>query len=90
MPDRRIDLASDEAPVSLALLDALFATAPVGLGLWDRDLRYLRVNRRLADMNGLAPGEHVGVHLHVEALRKPGHVLLRQGEIDINGIERLQ
>jgi PAS domain S-box-containing protein len=50
---RRLDESS-------TLLDIIFEEAPVGLGLWDRDLRCLRVNRALADMSGL-PGEaHIG------------------------------
>ena len=44
-------------------IDPLFATAPVGLGSWDRELRYVRVNRALAEMNGLSPEEHVGRRL---------------------------
>jgi PAS domain S-box-containing protein len=44
-----------------ALLDAIFATAPVGLGFWDRELRFRRVNERLAEMNGLAADQHLGL-----------------------------
>jgi PAS domain S-box-containing protein len=47
-------------PDGYALLDALFAHAPMGLAFWDRDLRYQRVNAALAEMNGLAPEQHVG------------------------------
>ena len=42
------------------ILDAVYATAPVGLGVLDADLRYVRVNERLAQMNGLAAEQHVG------------------------------
>ena len=45
---------------TLALLDTLFFRAPVGLGLVDSDLRYVRINSTLAAINGLAPEEHVG------------------------------
>ena len=45
---------------SLALLDTIFESAPVGLALHGPDLRFVRVNRALADMNGLSPEEHVG------------------------------
>jgi PAS domain S-box-containing protein len=48
---------------SLALLDALLASAPVGVGFWDRELRYVRVNATLAELNGLSPEEHVGRQL---------------------------
>ncbi|MFL5842837.1 MAG: SpoIIE family protein phosphatase [Thermoleophilaceae bacterium] len=50
----------DEAERSLALLDTLFATAPVGLAFFDTELRYVRVNAALADMNGVAVDAHLG------------------------------
>ncbi len=50
----------DEARRTTALLDALYGSAPVGLGFWDRDLRYVRVNDALAAINELAPEAHVG------------------------------
>lgn len=43
-----------------ALLDTLFENAPVGLGVWDRDLRFLRVNRALSQMNGIPAEQHIG------------------------------
>jgi len=43
---------------------ALYEFAPVGLALIDRDLRYLRVNQRLAEMNGLPVADHVGRAIH--------------------------
>jgi PAS domain S-box-containing protein len=45
---------------TVALLDSLYRTAPVGLCLLDRGLRYLRVNDRLAEINGKPAGEHIG------------------------------
>jgi len=48
---------------SEALLDALFASAPVGLGFWDRELRYVRLNEALAKINGLSVEEHIGRRL---------------------------
>ena len=43
-----------------ALLDALYGSAPVGLGFWDRDLRYVRVNEALARINERSAEDHVG------------------------------
>jgi PAS domain S-box-containing protein len=43
-----------------ALLDTLFEQAPVGFGFWDRTLRFARVNRALAEMNGLPAAQHIG------------------------------
>jgi PAS domain S-box-containing protein len=49
-----------DAEESLGLLDALFATAPVGLAFFDRDLRYLKVNDTLAALGGVSPEDHIG------------------------------
>src|SRR5207253_1048622 len=63
---RRAGIAIDNARLfretrrSEALLDTLLETAPVGLGFVDRDLRFVRVNEALADINGLPPEEHIG------------------------------
>jgi PAS domain S-box-containing protein len=43
-----------------ALLDTLFDNAPVGLGFWDRDLRFVKVNRALAEINGVSAEAHIG------------------------------
>lgn len=42
---------------SLALLDTLTTTAPVGLAFVDRNLRYARINQTLAGIMGLPPDE---------------------------------
>jgi PAS domain S-box-containing protein len=56
----RYERANTELGEALGLLDVVFAHAPVGLALLDRDLRYVRVNDRLAEINGLPAGEHLG------------------------------
>jgi len=43
-----------------ALLDSLYGSAPIGLGFWDRDLRYVRVNDALARINDRRAEDHVG------------------------------
>src|SRR6185503_1680906 len=43
-----------------ALLDAALTSAPIGLGFFDRQLRFLRVNRTLAEINGRAIEDHIG------------------------------
>jgi PAS domain S-box-containing protein len=47
----------------LAELEAIYRTAPVGLALLDRNLRYLRCNDRLAEIDGMPAAEHPGRHL---------------------------
>ena len=42
------------------LLDTLLSSAPVGLAFFDRDLRFVRVNAALAQINGRPPEEHIG------------------------------
>ncbi|NIM96817.1 MAG: PAS domain-containing protein [Proteobacteria bacterium] len=44
----------------LTELEHIYQTAPIGLCLLDRDLRYARINDRLAAMNGKAVSEHIG------------------------------
>ena len=41
-------------------LDALYETAPVGLCALDRELRFLRINRRMAAISGRPAAEHIG------------------------------
>ena len=52
--------ARREEQAATALLDVVFAGAPVGLAVWDRGLRFQRVNRALAELNELPPEEHLG------------------------------
>ncbi|MEA2478093.1 MAG: hypothetical protein QOJ07_15 [Thermoleophilaceae bacterium] len=46
----------------LALFDALFGHAPVGMAMLDADLRYMHVNATLAAINGIPVDDHVGRH----------------------------
>jgi PAS domain S-box-containing protein len=48
------------AEQTTALLDALYESAPVGLGFWDRELRFVRVNDALARINERPAEDHVG------------------------------
>jgi PAS domain S-box-containing protein len=49
-----------DAESELAEIEMIYRTAPVGLCLLDRNLRYVRVNERLAEMNGLPAAAHIG------------------------------
>ncbi|WP_170229698.1 ATP-binding protein [Polyangium fumosum] len=50
---------------SLALLDTLFTSAPVGLAFLDRDMRYVRSNRALAvGIHRRSPEEEIGMTPH--------------------------
>jgi PAS domain S-box-containing protein len=60
--------ASHEIPLCLeampaqrgSQLHAIYDGAPVGLCFLDRDLRYVSINRRLAEMNGAPIEDHLG------------------------------
>lgn len=41
-------------------LEAIYQCAPIGLASFDTDLRYRRINQRLADIGGLPPEAHIG------------------------------
>src|SRR6266542_4445652 len=43
-----------------SILETILATSPVGLGVLDRDLRFVRVNDALARGNGVPRAQHLG------------------------------
>jgi PAS domain S-box-containing protein len=49
-----------KAREQVAELEHLYRTAPIGLGLLDRHLCFIRVNQRLADLNGHPVERHLG------------------------------
>jgi PAS domain S-box-containing protein len=58
LDDREAALRREREAVGL--LDAIFSAAPIGIGFWDREFRFQRVNPRLAEFNGLSPEAHLG------------------------------
>ncbi len=44
-------------------LDTLLANAPLGFAFYDRDLRYVRLNQPLAEINGIPIEDHLGRHV---------------------------
>jgi PAS domain S-box-containing protein len=52
--------AEEAARESEAQLNAYFNASPTGMGMVDPQLRYLKVNQRLADITGLPVEEHNG------------------------------
>jgi PAS domain S-box-containing protein len=55
-------IAEREAVIrqQLAEIESIYNTAPIGLCVFDTELRYLRINQRLAEINGLSAEEHIG------------------------------
>jgi PAS domain S-box-containing protein len=60
-------LAERRSAESAALLDTLLDSMPVGFAFVDRSFRYVRVNRVIAETNGLPVDAHIG--------RTPGEVV---------------
>jgi PAS domain S-box-containing protein len=58
---RRDRLAAGRAMLPL---EAAFGHVPVGLAVLDTDLRYVRINRLLAEINGLPVEDHIGKSIH--------------------------
>ncbi len=48
---------------SEAQINGFFSSAPIGMGILDRNLRYVRVNQVLADINHKSVSEHLGATL---------------------------
>ncbi|MCU0536756.1 MAG: PAS domain S-box protein [Hydrococcus sp. Prado102] len=44
----------------LTEIETIYATAPIGLCFVDTELRFVRINARLAEINGLPASEHIG------------------------------
>ncbi len=58
--NREIDALTTRHADDLRELDLIYERAPVGLALIDSDLRFRRINHRLAVMNGQPVDAHVG------------------------------
>jgi PAS domain S-box-containing protein len=77
---------SSVADVARQVFDALVSQTTVGFALLDGDLRYLALNERLAEINGLPLAEHLGLRVadvlpHLAAVAEgPFLDVLRTGE----------
>ncbi|PSB36146.1 histidine kinase, partial [filamentous cyanobacterium Phorm 46] len=49
-----------ELTLRQARFDAFFSESPVGLCILDDQLRFVQINKMLAEMNGASPAEHIG------------------------------
>ena len=55
--EQRADARAEEANL---LVQALLESVPLGMGFWDRNLRFVRVNDTMAEFNGVPAEAHVG------------------------------
>ncbi|MEV6209697.1 SpoIIE family protein phosphatase [Kitasatospora sp. NPDC051914] len=49
-----------QVEADLAVLDGIFNQSPIGMAVYDSDLRYVRLNQALAKINGVPVDEHIG------------------------------
>jgi len=84
---KRTDLELQHISV---LLDTLLQTAPIGFCFLDRGRRFVRINERLAEMNGISAEAHLGRQASEilpnldEALRDVTDRILATGEAVLN------
>lgn len=54
-------IANDPSYLNQVLeIESIYNYTPVGLCILDKDLRYIRINQRLADLNGVPAEDHIG------------------------------
>ncbi len=58
--EARLQRSEAAARDGLAELQSIYENAPVGLCVIDREMRFLRINRRLAEINGVPVEAHLG------------------------------
>jgi PAS domain S-box-containing protein len=61
-------------------LESIYKLAPIGLAVFDDQLRYVRVNDKLAEINGISADQHIGrtVHEIVPDLAEQAEAICRQ------------
>ncbi|KAA1261183.1 Aerobic respiration control sensor protein ArcB [Rubripirellula obstinata] len=55
--------AKKELSQNLAVMDNIYQSAPVGLGFLTQDLKFVRINDELAEIDGVSADDHIGRHL---------------------------
>jgi PAS domain S-box-containing protein len=53
----------EELASAHALINTLLEQAPIGFTYLDRELRYVLINEKLAEMNGIPAADHIGKHV---------------------------
>ncbi len=71
--EQALKLAEAESNRKQSELEGIYDTAPVGMCLFDDQLRYIRINATLAKINGIAREEHYG-RLYVDVLPELGRL----------------
>jgi len=62
-------------------LESLFEQAPVGMAVFDAQLRIVRINRQLADIDGLSVEDHIGRSAHEVVPDIADHIVAAFGKV---------
>ena len=62
--ERRAGALAAQLERQLAELETVYAHAGVGLCVLDHELRWVRINERLAEINGVPAADHLGRNIH--------------------------
>ncbi|HEY9851030.1 MAG TPA: PAS domain S-box protein [Leptolyngbyaceae cyanobacterium] len=61
---KKAEIALQESQLQLqrqlAEIETIYQSAPIGLNVLDTDLRFVRINQRLAEINGFSVAAHIG------------------------------
>lgn len=58
--EARLQEQQNQIQRQLAEIETIYQSAPIGLNVLDTELRFVRINQRLAEMNGLPIEAHIG------------------------------
>ncbi|HEY9658309.1 MAG TPA: PAS domain-containing protein, partial [Allocoleopsis sp.] len=58
--EQRLQKQQSQIQHQLAEIETIYQSAPIGLNVLDTELRFVRINQQLADMNGLSIEAHIG------------------------------
>lgn len=62
--EKKLLKRENKAQKRLSEIEAIYNSAPIGLCVLDCDLRYVRINKSMAAMNGFSPEEHIGKSIY--------------------------
>jgi len=78
--EKKLLKSENKAHKRLSEIEAIYNSAPMGLCVLDCDLRYLRINKSMAEMNGFSPQEHIGKSIHeiIPDLSQQGEAIAKE------------
>jgi signal transduction histidine kinase/ActR/RegA family two-component response regulator len=74
-------VARRDVTVAESLLDEVLMQAPMGVAVFDREMRYVRLNQAIADINGVPLRDHIG--------KRPGQVVPGLGDLAEAHLQRV-